>query len=127
MTVASERLEIGLGRLFTSPGVHPYDTIAWERRDGRNSHWKDGTGAFEQLGVEFPVSWSLNATNIATQKYFRGHLGTPGRESSLRQVVDRVADTIADWGIAGGYFADDAEAAAFRDELKAILVTQRAA
>ncbi|MCU1501115.1 MAG: ribonucleoside-diphosphate reductase class [Ilumatobacteraceae bacterium] len=127
MSVAPERLEIGLRRFFTTPGDHPYDELPWERRDARISNWKDGTVAFEQLGVEFPVSWSLNATNIATQKYFRGHLGTPGRESSLRQVVDRVVDTIADWGADSGYFADDDEAEAFRNELKFILVTQRAA
>ncbi|MEO5901595.1 MAG: vitamin B12-dependent ribonucleotide reductase, partial [Ilumatobacteraceae bacterium] len=127
MSVVPERLVIGLRRLFTEPGVHPYDGIAWERRDARISNWKDGTVAFEQPGVEFPVTWSLNATNIATQKYFRGHLGTPERESSLREVVDRIVDTIADWGVDSGYFVDDEEAAAFRDELKLILVTQRAA
>ena len=90
-------------------------------------NWKDGTVAFEQLDVEFPVGWSLNATNIVAQKYFRGTLGTPERERSLRQVIDRVADTITRWGVEGGYFVDDAEAEAFRDELKLILVTQRAA
>ncbi|NDI16050.1 MAG: vitamin B12-dependent ribonucleotide reductase, partial [Actinobacteria bacterium] len=79
------------------------------------------------LGVEFPESWSLNATNIVAQKYFRGTLGTPERETSLRQVIDRVADTITNWGIQGGYFVDDEEAEAFRNELKFILVTQRAA
>ncbi|NCZ88557.1 MAG: vitamin B12-dependent ribonucleotide reductase, partial [Actinobacteria bacterium] len=75
----------------------------------------------------FPESWSLNATNIVAQKYFRGTLGTPERETSLRQVIDRVADTITNWGIQGGYFVDDEEAEAFRNELKFILVTQRAA
>ena len=99
----------------------------WERRDARISNWKDGVVAFEQRDVEFPVTWSVNATNIVAQKYFRGTLGTPERESSLRQVIDRVADTIARWGTEGGYFVDDAEAEAFRDELKFILVTQRAA
>ena len=99
----------------------------WERRDARISNWKDGTVAFEQLGVEFPVGWSLNATNIVAQKYFRGTLGTPERESSLRQVIDRVADTITTWGVEGGYFVDPDEAEAFSDELKYILVTQRAA
>ena len=71
--------------------------------------------------------WSLNATNIVAQKYFRGTLGTPEREWSLRQVIDRVADTITDWGIRDGYFVDDDEAEAFRDELKYVLVHQRAA
>ena len=98
MSLAPERLSIGLRRLFTSPGVDPYDEVVWERRDARISNWKDGTVAFEQPGVEFPVSWSVNATNIVSQKYFRGTLGTPGRESSLRQVIDRVVDTITAWG-----------------------------
>ena len=127
MSIAPERLTIGIGRKFTTEGVHPYDQMAWEKRDARINNWKDGTIAFEQLGVEFPVGWSLNATNIVTQKYFRGTPGTPEREHSLRQVIDRVANTIADWGIEGGYFADADEAEAFRDELKFILVTQRAA
>ena len=127
MSLAPERLSIGIKRHFTSPGVHPYDQVVWEHRDARISNWKDGSVAFEQLGVEFPASWSLNATNIVAQKYFRGSLGTPERETSLRQVIDRVAETITTWGVEGGYFADDTEAQAFRDELKFILVTQRAA
>ena len=127
MSLAPERLSIGLGRLFTSPGVDPYDEVVWERRDARISNWKDGTVAFEQPGVEFPVSWSVNATNIVSQKYFRGTLGTPGRESSLRQVIDRVVDTITTWGREGGYFVDTEEEAAFAAELRYILVTQRAA
>lgn len=127
MSLAPERTSLGFRRLFTSPGVHPYDEVEWDLRDARISNWKDGTVAFEQLGVEFPTSWSVNATNIVSQKYFRGNLGTPERESSLRQVIDRVADTITTWGIEGGYFADDSEAETFRDELKYILVTQRAA
>lgn len=127
MSLAPERLSIGIKRHFTTPGVHPYDQVVWERRDARISNWKDGTVAFEQLGVEFPASWSLNATNIVAQKYFRGTLGTPERETSLRQVIDRVVNTITTWGVEGGYFADDDEASAFSDELKFILVTQRAA
>ena len=127
MSLAPERLSIGLTRHFTSPGAHPYDQVAWERRDARISNWKDGTVAFEQLGVEFPVGWSLNATNIVAQKYFRGTLGTSGREQSLRQVIDRVVDTITSWGVEGGYFVDEAEADTFSNELKFILVTQRAA
>ncbi|NBU06839.1 MAG: vitamin B12-dependent ribonucleotide reductase, partial [Acidimicrobiia bacterium] len=127
MSIAPERLSIGIRRHFTQPGVHPYDTITWEKRDARIANWKTGSVAFEQLGVEFPESWSLNATNIVAQKYFRGTLGTPERETSLRQVIDRVADTITNWGIQGGYFVDDEEAEAFRNELKFILVTQRAA
>jgi ribonucleoside-diphosphate reductase alpha chain len=127
MSLAPERLSIGIKRHFTTPGVHPYDQVVWERRDARISNWKDGSVAFEQLDVEFPASWSLNATNIVAQKYFRGTLGTPERESSLKQVIDRVADTITTWGIEGGYFVDADEAESFRSELKFILVTQRAA
>ncbi len=129
MSLAPDRIAdgtLGLGRLFTSAGVDPYDEIVWERRDARLTNWLDGSVAFEQLGVEFPITWSLNATNIVTQKYFRGTLGTPEREQSLKQVVDRIVDTITDWGIADGYFDGD-EAEAFRAELKYILVTQRAA
>ncbi|MEY4009907.1 MAG: hypothetical protein RLZZ93_599, partial [Actinomycetota bacterium] len=127
MSLAPDRLSIGIGRFFTTPGVHPYDEVAWEKRDSRITNWKDGSVAFEQLGVEFPVSWSLNSTNIVAQKYFRGTPGTPEREHSMRQVIDRVADTITTWGIEGGYFVDNEEAEAFRNELKYILVTQRAA
>src|SRR5918994_3421788 len=140
MALASERLSatdrsgrrvangrVGLRRIYTSPGVDPYDEVVWERRDARITNWKDGAVAFEQRDVEFPTGWSLNATNIVAQKYFRGTLGTAARESSLRQVVDRVVDTITAWGREGGYFADDDEAAAFEAELKFILVTQRAA
>jgi ribonucleoside-diphosphate reductase alpha chain len=127
MSIAPDRLAIGLTRHFTSAGVHPYEQVAWEHRDARISNWKDGSVAFEQLGVEFPVGWSLNATNIVAQKYFRGTLGTPERETSLRQVIDRVVDTITLWGIEGGYFAEQDEVDAFNAELKYILVTQRAA
>ena len=127
MSLAPARLTIGLHRLFTSPGVDPYDEVEWDLRDARISNWKDGAVAFEQTGVEFPTTWSANATNIVSQKYFRGTLGMPEREHSLRQVIDRVADTITTWGSEGGYFADDDEAEAFRAELKFILVTQRAA
>src|SRR5881275_2754462 len=97
------------------------------RREARIPNYRDGTDAFFQPDVEFPVSWSQNATNIVAQKYFRGTLGTPERESSLRQVIDRIADTITDWGIRDGYFVDDGEAETFRDELKYVLVHQRAA
>jgi ribonucleoside-diphosphate reductase alpha chain len=127
MSLAPDRLAIGIRRHFTTPGVHPYDEVQWELRDARISNWKDGSVAFEQLGVEFPVDWSLNATNIVAQKYFRGTPGTPEREHSLRQVIDRVADTITTWGTEGGYFVDAEEAETFRNELKYILVTQRAA
>ncbi len=130
MTIASDRTAdgtIGLGRLFTSPGVDPYDEIAWERRDARLTNFRDGSVVFEQLGVEFPETWSQNSTNIVAQKYFRGTPGTAEREWSLRQVVDRIVDTITRWGVDDGYFADDTESAAFAAELKYLMVTQRTA
>jgi len=77
-------------RIFTTPGVHPYDEVEWERRDVVMTNWRDGSVSFEQRGVEFPSFWSVNATNIVTSKYFRGAVGTPQREWSLKQLVDRV-------------------------------------
>ncbi len=126
MAMAPEQLGIGVRRHFTTPSVDPFDEVEWERRDARITNFKDGSVAFEQLGVEFPKSWSLNATNIVAQKYFRGTLGTPEREHSLRQVIDRVADTITGWGIRDGYFTGSDEAEAFRAELKHLVVTQKA-
>ena len=127
MALAPEQAGIGIRRHFTIDGVHPYDELDWDRRDARITNFRDGSVAFEQLGVEFPSTWSLNATNIVAQKYFRGTIGTPEREWSLRQVIDRVADTITRWGVEGGYFVDDAEADTFNAELKHLLVTQKAA
>jgi ribonucleoside-diphosphate reductase alpha chain len=127
MALAPEQAGIGIRRHFTTEGVHPYDEVAWERRDARITNFRDGAVAFEQLDVEVPAGWSLNATNILAQKYFRGTLGTAERETSLRQVADRVVDTITEWGVAGGYFIDDVEAEAFRAELKHLVVTQKAA
>jgi ribonucleoside-diphosphate reductase alpha chain len=127
MAIAPERIGIGIRRMFTTAGQDPYDTVTWERRDARIAHWATGKVAFEQLGVEVPSSWSVNATNILAQKYFRGTLGTPERESSLRQVVDRVVDTITAWGRKDGYFVDEAEAQAFSDELKYAIIHQKAA
>jgi ribonucleoside-diphosphate reductase alpha chain len=114
-------------RTFTSAGVHPYDELEWELRDAVLTNWRDGTVSFEQRGVEFPTSWSMMATQIVSQKYFRGTLGTPERERSVRQMVDRVADTITGWGIDGGYFADEDSAEVFNAELKHLLVNQKAA
>ncbi|MBX3287449.1 MAG: vitamin B12-dependent ribonucleotide reductase, partial [Actinobacteria bacterium] len=127
MAMAPEQTGIDIRRHFTTEGVHPYDEVTWERRDARITNFRDGSVAFEQLDVEFPASWSLNATNIVAQKYFRGTLGTAERESSLKQVIDRVADTITTWGTEGGYFVDDREAETFRAELKHLLVNQKAA
>ncbi|HWI05181.1 MAG TPA: ribonucleoside-diphosphate reductase, partial [Acidimicrobiales bacterium] len=127
MAMAPEQTGIGIRRHFTTEGVHPYDEVVWERRDARITNYRDGVVAFEQLGVEFPAGWSLNATNIVAQKYFRGTPGSPEREQSLRQVIDRVADTITAWGVKDGYFVDDTEAEAFRAELKHLVVNQKVA
>ena len=80
-------------RIHTREGVHPYDEVTWERRDVVMTNWRDGTVNFEQHGVEFPDFWSVNAANIVTTKYFRGAVGTPQREWSLKQLVDRVVGT----------------------------------
>ncbi len=127
MAIAPQRTGIGIRRHFTTPGVHPYDMVTWERRDARITNYRDGSVAFEQLGVEVPSTWSVNATNILAQKYFRGTPGTPEREWSLRQVADRVVDTVTAWGIKDGYFVDDEEAETFRDELKFLIIHQMAA
>jgi ribonucleoside-diphosphate reductase alpha chain len=127
MALAPERTGLGLHRVFTTDGVHPYDQIEWERRDARLVDWRTGATVFEQLGVEVPAAWSINATNILAQKYFRGRPDSPERESSLKEVVDRIVGTIADWGWRDGYFVDPAEAAIFRDELTFAMITQRVA
>jgi ribonucleoside-diphosphate reductase alpha chain len=114
-------------RYFTRDGVHPFDEVEWETRDAVIPNFKEGGNAFEQRDVEFPITWSQNATNIVAQKYFRGPLGTPQRESSVRQLVGRVVDTITGWGRKGRYFASDDDAKVFSDELSHLLVTQKAA
>jgi ribonucleoside-diphosphate reductase alpha chain len=113
-------------RFFTHEGVHPFDEIEWELRHAVIPNYKEGGNAFEQRGVEFPTTWSQNATNIVAQKYFRGTLGTPERESSVRQLVGRVVDTVAEWGKTGGYFATEQDAQVFSEELSHLLVTQKA-
>ncbi|MFC6883931.1 vitamin B12-dependent ribonucleotide reductase [Actinomadura yumaensis] len=111
-------------RIFTTPGVHPYDEIRWERRDVVMTNWRDGSVNFEQRGVEFPDFWSLNAANIVTSKYFRGAVGTPAREWSLKQLVDRVVRMYVQTGMDNGYFASDDDAEIFEHELKYALVHQ---
>jgi ribonucleoside-diphosphate reductase alpha chain len=113
-----------LERLYTTPGVHPYDEVTWERRDVVMTNWRDGSINFEQRGVEFPDSWSVNATNIVTSKYFRGAVGTPQRESSLRQIIDRVVSTYTAAGSANGYFATDEDREIFEHELTWMLLHQ---
>jgi ribonucleoside-diphosphate reductase alpha chain len=127
MAIAPQRVGIGIRRHFTTSGVDPYDEVEWEDRDARITNFRDGSVAFEQTDVEVPASWSLNATNILAQKYFRGTPNTPERERSLRQVADRVVDTVTEWGTKDGYFVDDEEAEAFRAELKHLIVHQMAA
>jgi ribonucleoside-diphosphate reductase alpha chain len=122
--VRSDRA-LSVERVFTTPGVHPFETVEWELRDARIGH--DDRVAFEQLAVEFPKSWSQNATNIVAQKYFRGQLGSPERESSVKEMISRVAGTITGWGRAGGYFADEDDARTFNHELTYILLNQLAA
>src|SRR5881227_2936429 len=112
-------------RLLTRPGVHPFDEIEWEIRDARIGH--GDRIAFEQPDVEFPKSWSQNATNIVAQKYFRGQLDSPTRERSVKQMIGRVAGTIADWGRERGYFASEEDGDSFEAELTYILLHQIAA
>src|SRR3954447_18022714 len=116
---------LAVRRLFTGKGVHPFDSVQWERRDARIGH--GDRVAFEQPGVEFPSTWSQNATNIVAQKYFRGQLGSPAREHSVKQMIGRVAGTIAEWGRSRGYFATDDDSDAFEGELAYILLHQMAA
>jgi ribonucleoside-diphosphate reductase alpha chain len=116
---------LAIERRLTTTGVHPFDELEWETRDAHIGDPADP--AFEQRDVEFPKSWSQNATNIVAQKYFRGQLGTPARERSVKQMVGRVAGTIARWGDEGGYFATSDDADAFEAELTHILVNQQAA
>jgi ribonucleoside-diphosphate reductase alpha chain len=116
---------LSIERKFSTPGVHPFDQVEWEIRDAVIGNPE--SPAFEQRGVEFPKSWSQNATNIVAQKYFRGKLGSPERESSVKQMIGRVAGTISNWGRELGYFASEEDADAFEMELTAILLGQKAA
>ena len=113
-------------RRFTREGVSPYDEVQWERRTASITDTK-GNIIFEQKDVEVPVDWSMTATNIVASKYLHGQLGTPERETGVRQLVSRVAETVRDWGIAGGYFTTAEDAAIFHDELASMLITQKAA
>lgn len=117
---------IRVERFFSKAGVHPYDEISWETRDSKIVG-EGGKVVFEQNGVEFPKNWTQLATNVVASKYFRGRLGTPEREHSVKQMVARVADTITGWGKAGGYFGTDEDAEVFRMELTHLLVYQKAA
>ncbi|WP_225830320.1 vitamin B12-dependent ribonucleotide reductase [Streptomyces sp. NK08204] len=111
-------------RVHTTPGVHPYDEVAWERRDVVMTNWRDGSVNFEQRGVEFPDFWSVNAVNIVTSKYFRGAVGTPQRETSLKQLIDRIVKTYRKAGEDYKYFASPADAEIFEHELAYALLHQ---
>ena len=113
------------GRVFTPPGSHAYDLVEWERRTAAITGEK-GQVIFEQKDVEVPRSWSQLAINVVAQKYFRGSPGTPERETSVRQLIDRVVDTLARWGQKGCYFATDQDAENWAQELRYLLVTQHA-
>ncbi len=126
-TVHNGEAQVPLARLFTRPGIDPYDEVQWELRTAVIAG-ADGTPVFEQKDVEFPAFWSQNATNVVASKYFRGPLKpTDGmvRESSVRQLIDRVVNTLTDWGWKDGYFASDEQRETFRDELKYALLHQR--
>jgi len=118
------RKGLTIGRIHTLEGVHPYDEVTWERRDVVMTNWRDGTVNFEQRGVEFPDFWSVNAANIVTTKYFRGAVGTPQREWSLKQLVDRVVGSYAKAGRENGYFATAKDAEIFEHELSYALIHQ---
>ncbi len=115
---------LAVKRVHTTEGVHPYDEVTWEQRDVVMTNWRDGSVNFEQRGVEFPEFWSVNATNIVTSKYFRGAVGTPVREHSLRQLIDRVAKTYVVAGVKHGYFATPADAEVFEHEIVWMLLHQ---
>jgi ribonucleoside-diphosphate reductase alpha chain len=123
-TVVQEDATVAVKRYFTIPGRDPFDEIEWEIRDAFIPG-KDKP-AFEQKSVEFPKFWSQTATNIVAQKYFRGRMSSPERETSVKQMIGRIVTTAGQWGREGGYFADEDEAVTFEAELKAILVNQLA-
>jgi hypothetical protein len=123
-TRGERKPRLRIERVYTTPGVHPYAEVTWERRDVVMTNWRDGTVNFEQRDVEFPDFWSVNAANIVTTKYFRGAVGTPQRESTLRQLIDRV---VLKYGAAGrehGYFANEDDAVLFEHELTWMLLHQ---
>jgi len=125
-TKRSQTVTALVQRFFTRPGVDPFDEVEWERRTAR-IEGPDGQPVFEQPDVEFPAFWSQNATNVVASKYFRGPLGTPQRERSVRQLIGRVVETITAWGLEDGYFSSREEAETFREELKHLLLHQYAA
>ncbi|HMX64275.1 MAG TPA: vitamin B12-dependent ribonucleotide reductase [Microthrixaceae bacterium] len=125
MSITPPDTTIRLTRRFSTPGRSPYDEVAWDLRDARLTDFRSGEVVFEQTRVEFPADWSVTASNIVAQKYFRGQMGSGRRERSLRQVIDRVVGRITEWGERDGYFSDADEAATFSEELRWLLLHQR--
>jgi len=123
---SGEPARLTVERYFTREGVDPFDTVSWELRDAIIGD-ASGVAVFEQRGVEIPSGWSQTATNVVVSKYFRGHLGTPERERSIRQLIGRVCDTVAEWGWADGYFATEADYRTFKDELTWLCLHQHMA
>ncbi|HWR47417.1 MAG TPA: vitamin B12-dependent ribonucleotide reductase, partial [Pseudonocardiaceae bacterium] len=111
-------------RIYTKPGVHPYDEVTWTRQDVVLTNWRDGSINFEQRGVEFPDFWSPNSVQIVTSKYFRGAVGTPAREWSLKQLINRVVFTYTKAGKDNGYFATDEDSEIFEHEMTYTLLHQ---
>ena len=123
---ARKRQRLTIPRYFTRVGEDPFDAVAWAIRGAKITN-ESGDVVFEQNDVEIPASWSQLATNVVVSKYFRGHIGSPDRETSVRQLIGRVVGRIVEWGETSGYFRTDEDRDAYRDELKYILVTQRMA
>jgi ribonucleoside-diphosphate reductase alpha chain len=123
---AGRKVGLKIPRRFTEAGTDPFDSVEWELRTANISNEK-GETVFEQVDVEIPVSWSQLATNVVVSKYFRGHVGQPGRERSIKELIGRVVGRITEWGVKGGYFAAPEDADAFSDELTYLLVNQKMA
>src|SRR5215472_9263098 len=126
VSASSAQGGLTFSRRFSTAGVSPYEELQWERRTASITDSK-GNSIFEQKDVEVPIDWSMTATNIVASKYLHGQMNTPERETGVRQLVGRVAETVRDWGINGGYFASAEDAAVFYDELAHMLLTQKVA
>ena len=122
----SDKRGLTFQRYFSKPGVHPFDEVEWESRNAVIANER-GQKVFEQKDVEIPKSWSMTATNVVVSKYFHGQLGTPQRERSVKQLIERVARSYHTWGLACGYFASREDADVFYDELVCLLVNQHMA
>ncbi len=130
MKKAAEKTEVSglqLERHFTTEGSHPFDEVEWEKRTAEIKDWQTGEVTFRQEGLEFPKSWSQRATDIVSSKYFRGHLGSPKREHSVKQLIGRIVNTISSWGEKMNYFSTKEDAEVFNHELTHLLLHQKAA